>query len=105
MIGVAFIILGITSSWNVMVYIIIGLFCTGIAKALFIEEYFGGLATTAVVGIVGAFIGAYVPVLLGIHDNIFMSPLHCILSFFVSLSLLYLWNKIVIPSVDKQKLQ
>ncbi|MEG0529128.1 MAG: GlsB/YeaQ/YmgE family stress response membrane protein, partial [Bacilli bacterium] len=78
MMTTGFILLGITGIWSFLVYLVFGLICAAIAKAIMPGQDPGGFWVTALIGIVGAYLGAYMRTLIGIsHDGevSFFSPL------------------------------
>ena len=78
MMTTSFIMLGITGVWSFLVYLVFGLICAGIAKAIMPGKDPGGFWVTALIGIIGAYLGAYMRTILGIsHDGevSFFSPL------------------------------
>ena len=96
----AFVMLGITGVWSFLVYLVFGLICAGIAKAIMPGQDPGGFWVTALIGI----IGAYMRTLLGIsHDGevSFFSPLDWLFSIIGSLILLFIWKKLLAPMFNK----
>ena len=92
MMTTSFIMLGITGVWSFLVYLVFGLICAAIAKAIMPGKDPGGFWVTALIGIVGAYLGAYMRTILGIsHDGevSFFSPLDWIFSILGSLILLF----------------
>ena len=92
MMTISFIMLGITGVWSFLVYLVFGLICAAIAKAIMPGKDPGGFWVTALIGIVGAYLGAYMRTILGIsHDGevSFFSPLDWIFSILGSLILLF----------------
>lgn len=59
--------------WNIIAYIIIGVLGGAIAKAIMPGKQGGGFWMTALLGIIGAFVGGFLGGLLidGGYDNIF----------------------------------
>ncbi len=99
-----FILLGITGIWSFLVYLVFGLICAAIAKAIMPGQDPGGFWVTALIGIVGAYLGAYMRTLIGIsHDGevSFFSPLDWIFSILGSLILLFIWKKLIAPMLNK----
>ena len=99
-----FILLGITGIWSFLVYLVFGLICAAIAKAIMPGQDPGGFWVTALIGIVGAYLGAYMRTILGIgHDGevSFFSPLDWIFSILGSLILLFIWKKLIAPMLNK----
>ena len=87
-----------------MVYLVFGLICAAIAKAIMPGQDPGGFWVTALIGIVGAYLGAYMRTLIGIsHDGevSFFSPLDWIFSILGSLILLFIWKKLIAPMLNK----
>lgn len=99
-----FILLGITGVWSFLVYLVFGLICAAIAKAIMPGQDPGGFWVTALIGIVGAYLGAYLRSIIGIsHDGevSFFSPLDWIFSIIGSLILLFIWKKLIAPMLNK----
>ena len=99
-----FILLGITGIWSFLVYLVFGLICAAIAKAIMPGQDPGGFWVTALIGIVCAYLGAYMRTLIGIsHDGevSFFSPLDWIFSILGSLILLFIWKKLIAPMLNK----
>ena len=99
-----FILLGITGIWSFLVYLVFGLICAAIAKAIMPGQDPGGFWVTALIGIVGAYLGAYLRSIIGIsHDGevSFFSPLDWIFSIIGSLILLFIWKKLIAPMLNK----
>ena len=48
----AFVMLGITGVWSFLVYLVFGLICAGIAKAIMPGQDPGGFWVTALIGII-----------------------------------------------------
>ena len=104
MMTTGFILLGITGIWSFLVYLVFGIICAAIAKAIMPGQDPGGFWVTALIGIVGAYLGAYMRTILGIgHDGevIFFSPLDWIFSILGSLILLFIWKKLIAPMLNK----
>ncbi len=104
MMTTSFIMLGITGVWSFLVYLVFGLICAGIAKAIMPGKDPGGFWVTALIGIVGAYLGAYMRTISGIsHDGevSFFSPLDWIFSILGSLVLLFIWKKLLAPMFNK----
>ncbi|GEM52334.1 MAG: GlsB/YeaQ/YmgE family stress response membrane protein [Empedobacter falsenii] len=104
MMTTSFIMLGITGVWSFLVYLVFGLICAGIAKAIMPGKDPGGFWVTALIGIVGAYLGAYMRTILGIsHDGevSFFSPLDWIFSILGALILLFIWKKLLAPMFNK----
>ena len=104
MMTTSFIMLGITGVWSFLVYLVFGLICASIAKAIMPGKDPGGFWVTALIGIVGAYLGAYMRTILGIsHDGevSFFSPLDWIFSILGSLILLFIWKKLLAPMFNK----
>ncbi|MEG0187567.1 GlsB/YeaQ/YmgE family stress response membrane protein [Algoriella sp.] len=104
MMTTGFILLGITGIWSFLVYLVFGLICAAIAKAIMPGQDPGGFWVTALIGIVGAYLGAYMRTLIGIsHDGevSFFSPLDWIFSILGSLILLFIWKKLIAPMLNK----
>ncbi len=100
----AFIMLGISGVWSFLVYLVFGLICAAIAKAIMPGQDPGGFIVTAIIGIVGAYLGAYLRSILGIsHDGevSFFSPLDWIFSILGSFILLFIWKKLLSPMFNK----
>ncbi len=104
MMTISFIMLGITGVWSFLVYLVFGLICAAIAKAIMPGKDPGGFWVTALIGIIGAYLGAYMRTILGIsHDGevSFFSPLDWIFSILGSLILLFIWKKLLAPMFNK----
>ena len=104
MMTTSFIMLGITGVWSFLVYLVFGLICAAIAKAIMPGKDPGGFWVTALIGIVGAYLGAYMRTILGIsHDGevSFFSPLDWLFSIIGSLILLFIWKKLLAPMFNK----
>lgn len=104
MMTTSFIMLGITGVWSFLVYLVFGLICAAIAKAIMPGKDPGGFWVTALIGIVGAYLGAYMRTILGIsHDGevSFFSPLDWIFSILGSLLILFIWKKLLSPMFNK----
>ena len=104
MMTTGFILQGITGIWSFLVYLVFGLICAAIAKAIMPGQDPGGFWVTALIGIVGAYLGAYMRTLIGIsHDGevSFFSPLDWIFSILGSLILLFIWKKLIAPMLNK----
>ena len=104
MMTTGFILQGITGIWSFLVYLVFGLICAAIAKAIVSGQDPGGFWVTALIGIVGAYLGAYMRTLIGIsHDGevSFFSPLDWIFSILGSLILLFIWKKLIAPMLNK----
>ena len=104
MMTTGFILQGITGIWSFLVYLVFGLICAAIAKAIMPGQDPGGFWVTALIGIVGAYLGAYMRTILGIgHDGevSFFSPLDWIFSILGSLILLFIWKKLIAPMLNK----
>lgn len=104
MMTTSFIMLGITGVWSFLVYLVFGLICAAIAKAIMPGKDPGGFWVTALIGIIGAYLGAYMRTILGIsHDGevSFFSPLDWIFSILGSLILLFIWKKLLAPMFNK----
>ena len=104
MMTTGFILLGITGVWSFLVYLVFGLICAAIAKAIMPGQDPGGFWVTALIGIVGAYLGAYLRSIIGIsHDGevSFFSPLDWIFSIIGSLILLFIWKKLIAPMLNK----
>ena len=104
MMTTGFILLGITGIWSFLVYLVFGLICAAIAKAIMPGQDPGGFWVTALIGIVGAYLGAYLRSIIGIsHDGevSFFSPLDWIFSIIGSLILLFIWKKLIAPMLNK----
>ena len=104
MMTISFIMLGITGVWSFLVYLVFGLICAAIAKAIMPGKDPGGFWVTALIGIVGAYLGAYMRTILGIsHDGevSFFSPLDWIFSILGSLLILFIWKKLLAPMFNK----
>jgi len=96
--------LGITGVWSFLVYLVFGLICAAIAKAIMPGKDPGGFWVTALIGIIGAYLGAYMRTILGIsHDGevSFFSPLDWIFSILGSLLILFIWKKLLAPMFNK----
>ncbi|MGV0947868.1 MULTISPECIES: GlsB/YeaQ/YmgE family stress response membrane protein [Empedobacter] len=104
MMTTSFIMLGITGVWSFLVYLVFGLICAAIAKAIMPGKDPGGFWVTALIGIIGAYLGAYMRTILGIsHDGevSFFSPLDWIFSILGSLLILFIWKKLLAPMFNK----
>ena len=104
MMTTSFIMLGITGVWSFLVYLVFGLICAAIAKAIMPGKDPGGFWVTALIGIVGAYLGAYMRTILGIsHDGevSFFSPVDWIFSILGSLLILFIWKKLLAPMFNK----
>ena len=104
MMTTSFIMLGITGVWSFLVYLVFGLICAAIAKAIMPGKDTGGFWVTALIGIVGAYLGAYMRTILGIsHDGevSFFSPLDWIFSILRLLILLLIWKKLLDQMFNK----
>ncbi|MGV0995773.1 GlsB/YeaQ/YmgE family stress response membrane protein [Empedobacter falsenii] len=104
MMTTSFIMLGITGVWSFLVYLVFGLICAAIAKAIMPGKDPGGFWVTALIGIIGAYLGAYMRTILGIsHDGevSFFSPLDWIFSILGSLLILFIWKKLLSPMFNK----
>lgn len=83
--------------WSFIVYFVFGLIAAGIAKAIMPGKDPGGFFVTALIGIVGAYIGGYARTILGIsHDNevSFFSPFDWLFSILGALLILFIWKKL-----------
>lgn len=97
-------LLAIDGVWSFLVYLVFGLICAGIAKAIMPGKDPGGFWVTAFIGILGAYIGAYIRTILGIsHDNevSFFSPFDWFFSILGALILLAIWKKLLAPLFNK----
>lgn len=97
--------LAIDGVWSFLVYLVFGLIVTVIAKAILPGEEPGGFIVSAIFGILGAYLGAYIRTILGIsHDNevSFFSPFDWIFSILGAIILLYIWKKLLAPVFIKK---
>ncbi|MBQ0117215.1 MAG: GlsB/YeaQ/YmgE family stress response membrane protein [Flavobacterium sp.] len=97
-------LLAIDGLWSLLVYIVFGVLVAGIAKAIMPGKDPGGFIVTAIIGIIGAYLGGYMRDILGIsHDNevSFFSPFDWIFSILGALILLFIWKKLLAPMFNK----
>ena len=83
--------------WSALVYLVFGLIAAGIAKAIMPGKDPGGFWVTALIGIVGAYLGGYFRDILGIsHDGEvhFFSPFDWLFSILGALLVLFIWKQI-----------
>lgn len=96
--------LAISGVWSFLVYLVFGLIVAAIARAIMPGEEPGGFLASAIVGILGAYLGAYMRSFIGIsHDNevSFFSPLDWLFSILGALVLLFIWKKLIAPMMKK----
>lgn len=97
--------LAIDGVWSFLVYLVFGIIVAAIARAILPGEEPGGFIVSAIVGILGAYLGAYLRNILGIsHDNeiSFFSPFDWIFSILGAIILLLIWKKILAPIFNKR---
>ena len=97
--------LAIDGVWSFLVYLVFGLIVAAIARAIMPGEEPGGFLASAIVGILGAYLGAYMRSFLGIsHDGevSFFSPLDWLFSILGALVLLFIWKKLIAPMLVKK---
>lgn len=97
--------LAIDGLWSFLVYLVFGLIVAAIARAIIPGKDPGGFWASAIFGILGAYIGAYIRDILRIsHDNevSFFSPLDWIFSIIGAIVLILLWKKILGPIFVKR---
>lgn len=99
------IVLAIDGVWSFLVYLVFGLIVAAIARAIIPGKDPGGFWASAIFGILGAYLGAYMRDILGIsHDNevSFFSPLDWIFSIIGAIVLILLWKKVLGPIFVKR---
>lgn len=99
------IVLAIDGVWSFLVYLVFGLIVAAIARAIIPGKDPGGFWASAIFGILGAYLGAYMREILGIsHDNevSFFSPLDWIFSIIGAIVLILLWKKVLGPIFVKR---
>lgn len=98
-------VLAIDGVWSFLVYLVFGLIVAAIARAIIPGKDPGGFWASAIFGILGAYLGAYMRDILGIsHDNevSFFSPLDWIFSIIGAIVLILLWKKVLGPIFVKR---
>ena len=96
--------LAIDGVWSFLVYLVFGLIVAAIAKAIVPGKEPGGFWVTALFGILGAYLGAYIRNILGIsHDNevSFFSPFDWLFSILGAIIIILIWKKILAPIFAK----
>ncbi|HLT64979.1 MAG TPA: GlsB/YeaQ/YmgE family stress response membrane protein [Flavobacterium sp.] len=99
------IVLAIDGVWSFLVYLVFGLIVAAIARAIIPGKDPGGFWASAIFGILGAYLGAYMRDILGIsHDNevSFFSPLDWMFSIIGAIVLILLWKKVLGPIFVKR---
>ena len=97
--------LAIDGVWSFLVYLVFGIIVAAIARAILPGEEPGGFLASAIFGILGAYLGAYIRTILGIsHDNevSFFSPFDWLFSILGAIILLYIWKKLLAPLFVKK---
>jgi uncharacterized membrane protein YeaQ/YmgE (transglycosylase-associated protein family) len=83
--------------WSFLVYLVFGLIAAGIAKAIMPGKDPGGFFVTALIGIVGAYIGHSMRTWIGLdsdHELNFLSISDWIFTILGALVLLFIWKMI-----------
>lgn len=89
--------------WSFLVYLIFGLIAAGIAKAIMPGKDPGGFFVTALIGIIGAYIGHGIRTWIGFdsdHKLNFLSVSDWVFTILGALILLFIW-KVISKLFDK----
>lgn len=81
--------------WSFLVYLVFGLIAAGIAKAILPGKDPGGFIVTAIIGIVGAYLGHNIRTWLGMdsdHEINFLSISDWIFTILGAIVLLFIWK-------------
>lgn len=87
----------ITGIWSFLVYFVFGLIAAGIAKMILPGKDPGGFLVTALVGILGAYLGHHMRTWLGMDTDgevSFISPMDWVFTILGAIIILFIWKKI-----------